>query len=60
MATLSKKRNSELVKELAEKREALREFRFGMSGSKTRNVREGRELRKQIAQILTELNSRHA
>ena len=49
---------SELQKTLTDKREALRSFRFGAAGSRSRNVREGRELRKEIAQILTELRER--
>ena len=46
---------NELKKTLADKREALRAFRFGGAGSRSRNVREGRNLRKEIAQILTVL-----
>ena len=49
---------SELHKTLADKREALRAFRFGAAGSRSRNVREGRELRKEIARILTVLHER--
>ena len=49
----------DLQKEIAEKREALRAFRFGGEGSRSRNVREGRNLRKEIARLLTELNSRN-
>ncbi|HWO07577.1 MAG TPA: 50S ribosomal protein L29 [Candidatus Paceibacterota bacterium] len=48
----------DLQKEIAEKREALRGFRFGSAGSRSRNTREGRNLRKEIARLLTELNSR--
>lgn len=48
----------ELLRLVAAKREALRTFRFGSAGSRTRNVREGRNVRKEIAQILTELRSR--
>lgn len=58
MAELTKKNDNDLKKELREKREALRAFRFSVTGSKTRNVREGRNLRKSIARILTVLNSR--
>lgn len=47
-----------IEKLLAEKREALRIFRFGISGSKVKNVKEGMKLRKDIARILTELNLR--
>ncbi len=50
------KAKDELVKALYEKREALRAFRFGEAGSKTRNVKEGSALRKEIARIMTELN----
>jgi len=43
---------------IVDKREALRVFRFGGAGSRTRNVRAGRILRKEIAQALTELRAR--
>ncbi len=49
---------NELKKTLADKQEALRSFRFGGAGSRSRNVREGRNLRKEIAQVMTELRSR--
>lgn len=58
MTTLQGKTDIDLAKALNEKREALRKFRFGISGSKTRNVKEGRDIRKEIARILTELNGR--
>lgn len=48
----------DLVSEIAAKREALRTIRFGAAGSRSRNVREGRELKKEVARLLTELNSR--
>lgn len=47
---------ADLRKEIAEKREALRQFRFGTAGSRSRNTREGRNLRKEIARLLTALN----
>lgn len=47
-----------LLVAVKEKREALRVFRFGGAGSRTRNVREGRNLRRDVAQILTELKAR--
>lgn len=56
--SLKKHSVGDLQKEIAEKREALRVFRFGGAGSRTRNVREGRTVRKDIARLLTELNSR--
>lgn len=50
------KDKKDLAKSLYEKREALRAFRFGEAGSKTRNVKEGSAIRKEIARIMTELN----
>ena len=47
-----KKNEKELVALLAEKREALRDFRFSMKGSRVRNTKEGARLRKDIARIL--------
>lgn len=59
MATDIKKYSIEdLHKEIAEKRESLRSFRFGEAGSRTRNVRAGRAHRKDIARMLTEINAR--
>ncbi len=48
----------DLNKFVSDKREALREFRFGGAGSRSRNVREGRTLRKDIARALTEIRAR--
>lgn len=48
----------DLQKAIADKRESLRTFRFGSAGSRSRNTREGRNLRKEVARMLTELNSR--
>ena len=58
MSEYTKKSEEALKVELAQKREDLRTFRFAAAGSRSRNVREGRSLRKMIAQIMTELNSR--
>jgi len=52
------KTDSELRKLLFEKGEALRVFRFALAGSRTRNVKEGRALKKDRARIATELGSR--
>ena len=60
MSQFKNKTAQDLLKTLQEKRVALQAFRFGSSGSKTRNVKEGRGLRKEIAQILTELNTTKA
>ena len=58
MSDLSKQDVPELKKTLADKREALRVFRFEGAGSRSRNVRGGRTLRREIAQLLTELRAR--
>jgi ribosomal protein L29 len=58
MSDFTKQSVEELKQSVAEKREALRTFRFGGAGSRTRNVREGRTLRREIAQILTEMRAR--
>ena len=47
---------ADMQKMLADKREALRVFRFGAAGAKTKNVKEGRAIRKDIARILTAMN----
>lgn len=47
------KTNQELSKLATDKREALRVFRFGNAGAKSKNVKEGRNLRKDIARIMT-------
>jgi len=54
----SKKTDAELKKDLFEKKESLRKFVFSMSGSKTRNVKEGRDTKREIARILTEVTKR--
>ncbi|MSU45380.1 MAG: 50S ribosomal protein L29 [Candidatus Zambryskibacteria bacterium] len=56
MKDFIKKSNKELVTLLSQKREAVRVFRFNVSGSNTRNVKEGSSLQKDIARILTLLN----
>jgi ribosomal protein L29 len=56
MTEFKNKTENELKSFLNEKRVALRNFRFGVAGSKVRNVKEGKGLKKDIARILTELN----
>lgn len=58
MTDLKKETPESLQKSLADMREQLRVFRFEGEGSRRRNVREGRNLRKDIARTLTELRSR--
>jgi ribosomal protein L29 len=56
MSEFAAKTEQDLKKLLIEKRKALQAFRFNASGSKSRNVKEGRNLRLDVARILTELN----
>jgi ribosomal protein L29 len=45
--------NKELQNLLLEKREKVRQLRFGLSQKKVKNIREIREAKKDIARILT-------
>ena len=56
MEDLKGKTENELKHMLKEKQEALRVFRFAMSGSKTKNLKEGMNLKKDIARIMTATN----
>jgi ribosomal protein L29 len=60
MKELQEKSREDLVKLVTEKREELRKIRFGVAGSTMRNVHAGKNLRREIAQILTEITSRNA
>ena len=53
---LKQKSEKELQQALESRRHDLWNFRFGVSGSKVRNVKEGMVLRREIARILTILN----
>jgi len=55
---LKNKTEKELQKALNEAREEVRKFRFSISGSGKLSLKEVRKMKKQIAQILTELRSR--
>ena len=52
MEELKRKTEMELKKLLAEKREALRDFRFSSRGTQIRTTKLGASLRKDIARIL--------
>jgi len=58
MEELKNKTKNELTQMLKDKKEALRVFRFAMSGSKTKNLKEGQNLKKEIARIMTVLNKK--
>lgn len=51
------KSEKELTKVLNEKREDLRKIRFGFAGSTKHDTKGARNVRKEIARILTELNN---
>ena len=58
MAEIKTQSIEDLKKEVADKREQLRVIRFNESGSRARNVRQERNLRREVARMLTELTSR--
>jgi len=55
MKDLIKKSETDLIKELDEKRLALHDLRFGVAGSKSKNVKQQMTLRKDIARVQTVL-----
>ena len=56
MKNIFKKQDkAQLEKSISDMRESLRLFRFAGAGSRTRNVREGRNMRRDVARALTEL-----
>ncbi|HET8581417.1 MAG TPA: 50S ribosomal protein L29 [Candidatus Paceibacterota bacterium] len=52
------KNDSDLVKLITDERESLRTFRFSEAGSRTKNVKAAREMKKTVARAMTELASR--
>lgn len=54
--TLKGKDHKELKEMLTDKSKRLSEFKVEVATGKTKNVKEGRGLRKDVARILTELN----
>ena len=52
------KTHADLASLLAEKRGALRVFRFGSTGGKAKNVKEGRNIRTEISRIMTTLSAK--
>jgi len=53
---ITAKSKTDLEKELSEKRLALHNIRFNLAGSKNKNVKEQKMVRKNIARIMTALN----
>jgi len=52
------KKDTELTKMLADKRKELRELHFDVSGSSARDTKHERNIKRDIARILTEINTR--
>lgn len=55
---IRKQSDKELEKLLAERRSAVRQYRFDITGSKSKDVKAGANARKDIARLLTELAAR--
>lgn len=55
MKDLTNKNKAELQKELNEKKLAVKDLRFGIAGSKNKDVKEFSKIRKDIARIMTAL-----
>ncbi len=51
-----KKNKEDLVKEIDERHISLREIRFDTAGSKNKNVKQQKNIKKEIARIKTALN----
>jgi ribosomal protein L29 len=57
---IRKMSDKEVEKELIEKRAAVKQFRFDITGSKAKNLKAGANAKKAVARLLTELASRNA
>ncbi len=57
---LKTKTTEELRRLVADNTGKIQAFRFAMAGSKGKNVKEGKNLRKEIARALTELKQKKA
>lgn len=60
IAELRQKSQAELEKNLEDNRERLRQLRFDLAAGKVKNVREIREIKKDIARILTLLKEKQS
>lgn len=58
MTEIKKKSDTDLTKLVSEKKEELRKIRFESAGSGMRNTQVMKNLRHEVARILTELNNR--
>ncbi len=53
---IRRKKEPELAKDIKDLREKLRELRFNLASGKVKNIREIREVKRDIARILTIIN----
>ncbi len=60
MSDYTNKSREELNRLITDNRSKLQAFRFAMAGSKGKNVKEGKNLRKEIARAQTELRVKKA
>ncbi|MEK7088111.1 MAG: 50S ribosomal protein L29 [Patescibacteria group bacterium] len=58
MNDYTEKTTAELTRLVEENRNKLHTFRFAMAGGKQKNVKEGRNLRKEIARLLTAIRQK--
>ncbi len=57
-ADIVKAKDTELTKRIFEAKKEIQEFRFSSAGSREKNTKKARELKKEIARLNTELNKR--
>jgi ribosomal protein L29 len=57
MKNKATKTKSEILKELSDKAIALRDIRFGVAGSKQKNVKEASNIKREIARLKTALKN---
>ncbi len=57
MKEIKNKPIKDLMKLIIEKKESLLTFRFGSAGSKVKNVKEARNIKKDIARLMTEISA---
>jgi ribosomal protein L29 len=56
----TKKNKADLIKEIGDLRVSLRDVRFGVAGSKDKNVKRYANIKKDIARLNTMLKKMHA
>ena len=59
MKEIINKTEADLIKMITEKKEALRVAHFGSAGAKSKNVKEVSSVKKDIARLMTALNSKN-